>query len=224
MEPVDVTNYTSKFEKYPEDLVSVATDANLHLPGLKSKRGQALALMSQPEIRGQKYITRKEAEQFFTQIGMITRDCIQCFNKDMGVKRLNLPIGRYCLEYPYVTDLTHKRKRDNVNINGDRDTCIDIIKQFWRENVTEVPNSEWQIGHLDPTIEDNSQQNLTFQPPLQARFRDRFKWCPLFLKMWPTADELIPKFIQYYTEQEQRRIYAHLRAKFEHPVCAVVQS
>lgn len=222
MEPVDVTNYNSKFEQYPEELLSVAADSNLTLPRLVSARGQALALMSQPEIRGQKYITRKEAQQFFSQIGMVTQDSIQRFNKDLGFKRMNIIRGRYCMAYPFVVDLTHQKKRENINIEEDRDICIDSIKKFWRENLTEVPNSNWQIGHLDPTIEDNSEQNLTFQPPLQARYRDRFKWCPLFLKMWPTTAELIPKFNFYYTENEQRSMYAYLRSKFEQPVCEVV--
>jgi hypothetical protein len=224
MERIDISNYKTKFEQYPEDLLSAAAEANLSLPGLKGFRGQALALMSQPEIRGQKYITRSEAEQFAKQIGIRSRDAIQGFNKETGFKRMNLHKGQYCLQYPYVTELTHLRKRENVNIQGDRDTCIDMIKKFWRDNLTDVPNSEWQIGHLDPTIDDNSEQNLTYQPPLQARYRNRFKWCSLFMKMWPTADELIPKFNDYYTEREQRRMYEHLRSRFAEPECAVVQS
>ena len=210
--PILISNFKTKFLQYPEDLLSAAAEANLSLPGLTSKTGQALALMGQPGVRGEMYITRKEAEQFYSQIGMDSQDSIQMFNKNTVFKRLNLPKGRYCLEYPFVIDLG-KRKR--VSIHGDRDACIDMIKKFWRDNLTEVPNSEWQIGHLDPTTNDNSQTNLTFQPPIQARYRDRFKWCPLFMKMWPTGDELVSKFNKYYTEQEQRHIYASLRTKFE---------
>jgi len=119
------------------------------------------------------------------------------------------------LEYPFVANTTHIQKRAGAKISGDRDEQINSVKAWWRANLTEVPNQEWQIGHLDPTKADASDTNLAFQPPLQARYRDRFKWDTLFHTMWPTAErELIPNMDQYYTEAEQRLIYEKLKEKF----------
>ena len=78
-----------------------------------------------------------------------------------------------------------------------------------------MPNEEWQIGHLDPTINDASEKNLAYQPPIQGKYRDRFKFDAFFLKMWPTASELVPKINEFYTEKEQKMIYEALKQKFE---------
>ena len=111
--------------------------------------------------------------------------------------------------------MTDVDKRKGVKISGDRDTVINTIKKWWQDNLVGVPNEQWQVGHLDPTIADASEQNLAYQPPIQGKFRDRFKWCPLFQRMWPTAKELIPKFNDYYTEAEQKDMLAALKKKFE---------
>ena len=62
---INISNYTKKFQEYPEDLITFSKENNLSLIPLTSMRGQALALMSQPEIRGQKHIGREEANKFF---------------------------------------------------------------------------------------------------------------------------------------------------------------
>ena len=211
---IDIKKYTKKFEEYPQDLVIFAEENKLQLPSLTSMKGQALALMSQEEVRGQKHIGREEAVTFFNSINMETTDAIQQFNKATGLKRIKMR-GNYCLEYPFQCDTTDLDKRKGVWIVGDRNSIINNIKQFYKKNVVEVPNDEWQIGHLDPTINDASEKNLAYQPPIQGRYRDRFKWCPLFMKMWPVAEtELIPKFNDYYTDKEQKRIYEELKKKF----------
>jgi hypothetical protein len=123
------------------------------------------------------------------------------------------------LKYPFVVDLLHKKKRENADLSEDsKSTVIERIKQLHRERMDE-PIEKWQIGHLDPTIEDSSPMNLAWQPPIQSKYRDRFKWDRDFIKMWPTANELIPKFGQYYTESERREIYAHLKGVFEPHLC-----
>jgi hypothetical protein len=211
---LDITEYTAKFEKYPEDLVAFSQEHNFKLLPLTTLRGQALALMAQPEVRGQKHLTRTETDQFFKNIQMETRDSIQQFNKAFGLKQMKKP--GYCLQYPFEIDTTDLDKRKGATISGDKDSQVNAIKDWWRKNLTDVPNSEWQIGHLDPTIADASEKNLAFQPPIQGKYRDRFKFDKKFLKMWPTAEaELIPNWSKYYTEQEQRRLYESLKEKFE---------
>jgi hypothetical protein len=212
---LDISAYTRAFTEYPSDLLEFCRENNVDVKvKLTSLRGQALALMAQPEIRGTHYLTREDTKKFFAQIGLETDDSIQQFNKDFGLKKVPGK-GKYCLEYPFVANTTHMQKRAGAKISGDRDEQINAVKSWWRANLTDVPNPEWQIGHLDPTKPDSSEANLAFQPPLQARYRDRFKWDPLFHTMWPTAErELIPNMDQYYTEEEQRLIFEKLKEKF----------
>ncbi len=212
---INIQDYTTKFDTYPADLIAFSHEHNFKLLPLTTLRGQALALMAQPEVRGQKHISRNEADQFFKNIHLETSDAIQQFNKAFGLKRMKLPRCHYCLEYPFDLDTTDLDKRKGAAISGDKDTQVNALKDWWRKNLIDAPNSEWQIGHLDPTIDDASEKNLAFQPPIQGRYRDRFKFDKTFLKMWPTAEvELIPKFNKYYTEKERRAIYEALKLEF----------
>lgn len=214
MATFSINNYTTKFDAYPPELTSFAEENNIQLPLLTTMRGQALALMAQPEIRGKPYLRRQEADAFFTNIGMETKDAIQQFNKATGVKRIAKK-GVYSLAYPFECDKVDIDKRKGVSIDGDRNTFINGVKEWWKKNLLDIPNDDWQIGHLDPTIDDASEKNLAYQPPIQGKYRNRFKWDALFHKMWPTAAELAPKIDSYYTEKEQRMLYESLKQKFQ---------
>ena len=209
----NIEKYKKPFEKYPEDLLTFVTKNDIKLPSITSSRGQALALMAHPEIRGKQYLTRNETDIFFKNIGVETSDSIQGFNKATGLKRIDKK-GAYCLEYPFVCDKTDINKRKGVCIDGDKDEAINAVKDWWNKNLINVPNDKWQIGHLDPTIEDTT-DNLAWQPPIQGKYRNSFKWDSNFHKMWPTSTELIPKFDKYYTEKEQKALYEALKKKFE---------
>jgi len=201
------------FTSYPNDLVEFCNNNKMKLPSIKSKKGQALGLLSQPEIRNKKYITRNEAELFFKNIGMPPGDAIQAFNKNFGLVRHKIR-GYYCLKFPFECDLTDYHKRKSCQLNQqNKDSIIASIKNWYLEFIINVPNSEWQIGHLDPTIPDASEKNLAWQPPIQAKWRDRFKFSPDFKKMWPTGKELISKFDEYYTSNEQNEILNYLLQK-----------
>jgi hypothetical protein len=186
MNRILITKYAAKFTSYPVELLTICETNNVHLPKIDSLRGQAIALMTQPEVRGEYYVTREDTATFFKQIGMETDDSIQPFNKDIGLKKKVMK-GKYCVEYPFEVVKTHIQKRKDAAISGNRDEKIEVVKNFWRENLVDVPNELWQEGHLDPTIPDASENNLAFQPPLQARYRDRFKWDQFFHTMWTTA-------------------------------------
>ena len=213
---IAIENYTKMFEAYPEDLREFAKENDIELPTITGKRGQALALMAQPEIRGQFYVDRKTAELFFKNINMYSADVIQAFNKSTGIKRMDVK-GKYCLKYPFEADKVDIDKRKDANISGDRNLYINAVKEWHRENVIDVPNEKWQVGHLDPTIGDSSEKNLAYQPPIQGKYRDRFKFCKSFIKMWPTAKELVNKnkISIYYTDEEQKILYEALKKKFE---------
>jgi len=204
-----IGSYVKKFDAYPPDMVAFCSENNVDLLNIGSNRGQALALMAQPEVRGQQHLGRTEAELFFKQIGIDTNDAIQAFNKPFGLKRIK-GRGTYCFEFPFVQDTTDLVKRVGCKIGGDRNETIDAVKQYWRDILVDVPNDDWQVGHLDPTVADASEANLAFQPPIQGKFRDRFKWDPLFQRMWPTAKELISKMDEYYTKEEQQLLFLHL--------------
>lgn len=167
-------------------------------------------------MRGKKHLTRAEAVKFFQQIGLETTDAIQQFNKPTGLKRIETR-GIYCLVYPFECDKVDIDKRKGVSISGDKTSLVEAIKNRFRKYIMDVPTDLWQIGHLDPTIDDATEANLAYQPPIQAKYRNRFKWDAYFQKMWPTAGELIPKVDEYYTEAEQRQIYDALRKKFDRP-------
>jgi len=212
---INIAKYVTKFTAYPKDLLQFCTKNNVKLPGIESQMGQAYALMAQPEVRGQKHLGRIEATTFFQQIGMETDDSIQKFNKAVGLKRVKGKRGIYCLVYPFECDMTDIDKRKGCSISGDRNTVIDTIKKWWRENLIDVPNDKWQVGHLDPTIADASEKNLAYQPPIQGKYRDRFKWDSMFQRMWPTAKEWISKMDEYHTEAEQKAMLQALKKKFE---------
>ncbi len=210
-----LSSYTTKFEAYPSDLIVFAEANTLKLPSLSSLKGQALALLAQPEIRGTQHIEREHATKFFQQIGMETSDSIQPFNKGFGLKEIKVK-GKICLCYPFEKDTVNQEKRKGAVIHGDKDAAIQSVKDYYAKHIVEVPNSLWQVGHLDPTIGDASEKNLAWQPPIQGKYRDRFKFDSSFLKMWPTAEqELIPKIDDYYTEKEQRLLLDALLRKFE---------
>jgi len=122
-----IENYTNMFEAYPKELREFAKENDIELPTITGKRGQALALMSQPEIRGQFYIDRKTAELFFKNINMYSADVIQAFNKSTGIKRMDTK-GKYCLKYPFEADKVDIDKRKDANISGDRNLYINAIK------------------------------------------------------------------------------------------------
>jgi hypothetical protein len=211
-----LSQITSPFTAYPQDLIDYANAHTIPLPNLTANiRGQALALMAQPNIRQIYYFEREDTTQFYKQIGFDTRDSIQGFNKDLGLKRLNLPRGQYCLQYPYIADTTHIDKRNGAKISGPKDTIIDQIKMWWRTNLTDVPNDKWQVGHLDPTVPDATETNLAWQPPLQHSYRNRFKWDSYFHRMWPTGEELKKHWDTYYTKEEQKDLLLSLQSKLQ---------
>ena len=206
---MDIKNYNKKFESYPEDLLNFCNENKIKLPGIDTFRGQAIALMAQPEIRGKQYITRNESDTFFEQIGMKTNDSIQAFNKATGLKKVEKR-NRYCLVYPYECDSIDIDKRKGCSITGDKNEEVNRIKNWFKKYIVDVPNDDWQIGHLDPTIADASEKNLAYQPPIQAKYRNRFKWDSMFHRMWPTAQELTSKWDEYYTSDEQKKLLESL--------------
>lgn len=208
---IQIENYTQKFTEYPPDFVEFCEQRSIHLPKIDSDRGQSLALMAQPENRGQRYLDgRQDTDKFFAQIGSATPhlDSIQAFNKisQIGIKPAKISKGKYALPFPFEADMTHVAKRKHATISGDRDTQINAIKEYWRTSLVDVPNDQWQVGHLNPEIGDASEANLAYQPPIQARYRDKYIWDSYFQLMYPTSRELIENAEKYYTLEQRKAI------------------
>lgn len=216
--PIAVYTAAGRFAAFPAELVAFAATEKLPLPELSTQMGQALALLAQPENAGRRYCLREDCEAFLTALGFASGDPIQAFNKFpqrgfvMGSKPRS---GQYMLAYPFVADKTHLLKRTGAAISGDRDAAIEVVKSYWRKTLVDVPAEAWQLGHLDPTKGDASESNLAWQPPIQAKYRDRFKWDLMFFKMWPTGAELCARVDEYYSEAEQRALLAALKARYE---------
>lgn len=63
------------------------------------------------------------------------------------------------LKYKYSEDVEERFNRELSHI------------RWTFENIIEMPNEKWHIGHLDAT-KGNDPSNLFYQPPIQARYRD----------------------------------------------------
>ena len=85
---LNIDNHTKKFEEYPEGVLVFASANEMTLHPIESLRGQALALMTQPEVRGKQHLGKEEAVKFFHNIGMTTSNAIRLFNKASGFKRI----------------------------------------------------------------------------------------------------------------------------------------
>ena len=83
-----------------------------------------------------------------------------------------------------------------------------------KENYIDIPNELWEVGHKDPNNPDNSEKNLVYQPPIQGKSRDGYKYDDLGILKYPTSQELERKFDKYYSIEEQKKIYEFLSKKF----------
>lgn len=92
-----------------------------------------------------------------------------------------------------LCDLTDFNKRKNCQLSEEnKNATISSIKNLYLE-----------------TIPDASESNLAWQPPIQSKWRDRFKFSADFKK------ELVSKFNEYYTNSEQNMILNYLIQKRE---------
>jgi hypothetical protein len=216
MQPISIDTITERFTAYPADVTEFAADNDLTLPQITSLKGQGLALLTIPENRGVRYADRQICVEFFNKIGMDTDDAIQHFNKATGIKRLSCQ-GKYIVKFPFVADTIDLSKRRGLKINkAEKSSFISMVKSFSQRNIIDVPEEKWQKGHLDPTIPDGSENNVVWQPPIQGKYRDRFKFGKVFGEfMWPTGKELCSKFSKYYTTDERYVIWKKLNKEFK---------
>ena len=95
------------YTSYPEEIHLHYEQHGKNVPYISSKQGQALAWLSQPNMRGGVgWVTRESADKFFKDIGLKSGDPIQPFNKPGGSTpglKLDKSKGNgfYSLKYPF---------------------------------------------------------------------------------------------------------------------------
>jgi hypothetical protein len=160
--------------KYPDSFIEFADGNNLKYPKLTTGNGQALCAML---LTSGHHWSRPECDEFVKKFNIATRDSIQLFNKheQWGIKT-SCERGKNYIVEPYTLSNKHKMRK-NFTYDGtdeQKNTEIDKIKSTIKADYVDIANSEWQLGHKNPNSTDNAMSNLVLQPPIQAKYRDKY--------------------------------------------------
>src|ERR1035437_3468709 len=190
MKFIEIENVKA-FDKYDDEFIKFCKKHEINIPKLNSLKGQVIALMTFKKNRN-KYVDRDILNLFISKIGFSSKDVIQLINKtdQWGLKHITLERKFYTIPFPFIYVGLHLKKRDIKFSSHNRDEKIDYIKEYLVDNYINVPNEKWEVGHLDPNNPDGSEENLVYQPPIQGKFRDRFKFDKMGLIKYPTPNEL----------------------------------
>lgn len=181
---------SQELEEYPSDFINFAQTNQLNVPDIKSGNGKALcAMLKHPDF----YWTRKECDEFVKKFNISTNDSIQLFNKheQRGVK-CSSERGKNYVITPYELSNKHKMRK-NFTFDGSKEEKnieINKIKSTIKADYIDVDNKEWQLGHKNPDSTDSSTQNLVLQPPIQAKYRDKYIFLDTLTKI-PTPKTII---------------------------------
>ena len=183
--------------KYPDSFIEFADGNNLKYPKLTTGNGQALCAML---LTSGHHWSRPECDEFVKKFNITTRDSIQLFNKheQWGIKTSSERGKNYIVE-PYTLSNKHKMRK-NFTYDGtdeQKNTEIDKIKSTIKADYVDIANSEWQLGHKNPNSTDNAMSNLVLQPPIQAKYRDKYIFLDTLTKI-PT-----PKTFQEMNDANQ---------------------
>lgn len=178
---------------YPPEFVEFAKENGLKPPSINTGNGKALAVML---ANPGKYWDRASADEFVKKFVITTRDSIQLFNKheQWGIKTSGIR-GKNFIPYPYLTATKHKMRKD-FKFEGtteEKNAEIDKIKSTIKTDYIDVPNDQWQLGHKNPESDDNKSSNLVLQPPIQAKYRDKYIFLDTLTKI-PTPKTLVEDF------------------------------
>ena len=192
MNKINVDDIISLPNAYPDDFLEFYNqnkDNISKLPNIKSNNGRCLAVMLYYKNC---YWTREETETFCKKFQLKTDDSIQLFNKksQLGIE-CSTERGKYYIVYPYKTTNKYKMRK-NFQWDGSEESknqAINDIKSHIQENYINISNDKWQLGHRNPDIEDNTNNNLVLQPPIQARYRDEYIFEDTLTKI-PTPKKL----------------------------------
>ena len=173
---INIDDITEIKEDYPQEFKQFCDDNLIIMPTTTSKIGKACLLMLH---NPNNYFDRETCNQVFKKFNIVSKDSIQPFNKieQLGLKTYNSKNkGKYAITYPYELSKKHKMRKDFKFDGTDeqKNTEIDKIKSTIQNDYIDVPNSQWQLGHKNPESEDNSNNNLVLQPPIQGKYKDKY--------------------------------------------------
>ena len=197
MNRITVDTITHIPSQYPNEFMKFIEEHKLKPPKLDTGNGKALALMlDNPSY----YWTREDTDKIVNKFNIPTRDSIQLFNKheQWGIQTSNERGKNYIL-VPYTLSNKHKMRKNFVFDGTDEQKNIEIdkIKSTIKADYIDVPNNEWQLGHKNPNSTDNAMSNLVLQPPIQAKYRDKYTFIDTLTKI-PT-----PKTFREMNEAKQ---------------------
>jgi hypothetical protein len=199
--------------EYPQEFIDFCTQHILTPPKITTGNGKALSVMLE---NANFYWDREVCDAFVKKFDIPTRDSIQLFNKheQWGIKT-STERGKNYIVYPYELSNKHKMRKD-FKYNGteqEKNAEIDKIKSTIATDYVHVPNNEWQLGHKNPESEDNSNENLVLQPPIQAKYRDNYIFLDTLTKI-PTPKTIIKLYQQEkcpYTKSQLLELKAFLQ-------------
>ena len=196
--PVDVSILNVEdLIKYPDSFIEFADGNNLKYPKLNTGNGQALCAML---LTPGKHWSRHECDEFVKKFNITTRDSIQLFNKheQWGIKTSSERGKNYIVE-PFTLSNKHKMRKNFTYDGTDEKENAEIekIKSTIKADYVDIANSEWQLGHKNPNSTDNAMSNLVLQPPIQAKYRDKYIFLDTLTKI-PT-----PKTFQEMNDANQ---------------------
>jgi hypothetical protein len=183
----------TEIKDYPDEFIDYCKVNNLHPPAIETKNGKALSAMLNNKFY---YWDRESCDKFVKKFNIETKDSIQLFNKheQWGIKTSN-ERGKNYIVYPYSLSNKHKMRK-NFKFNGtdeEKYLEIDKIKSTIKNDYIDIPADEWQLGHKNPESDDNTENNLVLQPPIQAKYRDKYIFIDTLTKI-PTPSTLIQQY------------------------------
>ena len=147
--------------------------------------------------------------EIIKKFNILTADSIQCFNKhsQWGIKtNSGIEKGKLYIVYPYELSNKHNIRKD-FKFDGtteEKNIEIEKIKSTIKHDYIDIPCEKWQLGHKNPESDDNKSSNLVLQPPIQAKYRDKYIFLDTLTKI-PTPKTIIQLYTSgdcpYTTEQ-----------------------
>ena len=176
----------------PADFIAFAKSNNCYLPKKENSRGGFETLAAMVNNPYKFFDGRDDTDAFCKKFNIKTKDSIQLFNKKAqdGFK-MSGERAKYYIARPYTVS-NKKAMRENFKFDGTeagKNEEINKWKTHIRENYLDESNDKWQLGHKNPETTDNTSANLILQPPIQAKYRDRYIFIDPLTKI-PTPSEL----------------------------------
>ena len=162
--------------KYPDEFIKFCELNDLKPPKNTSGNGKALTAML---YNPYKYWDRETCDDFVKKFNISSADSIQLFNKhsQWGIStNSGLEKGKLYIIYPYKLSNKHKMRK-NFKYNGtenEKNIEIDKIKSTIKHDYIDISNNKWHLGHKNPGSDDNTNNNLILQPPIQSKYRDDY--------------------------------------------------